>query len=44
VNKRLRELATNLKAFGTSGNGTEPKKTGNNDEQPEKDNPQEPPA
>ena len=42
VNKRLRELATNLKAFGTSGNGTEPKKTGNNDEQPEKDNPKDP--
>jgi predicted ATP-dependent protease len=44
VNKRLRELATNLKAFGTSGNGAEPKKTGDNDERPEKDKPKEPPA
>ena len=42
VNKRLRELATNLKAFGTSGNGAEPKKTGNDDEQPEKDKPKDP--
>lgn len=42
VNKRLRELATNLKAFGTSGNGAEPKKTGNTDEQSEKDKPKEP--
>lgn len=43
VNKRLRELATNLKAFGASGNGTEPKKTGNHDE-PTKDTPKDPPA
>ena len=42
VNKRLRELATSLKAFGTSGNGAEPKKIGNNDEQPEKDKPKDP--
>ena len=41
VNKRLRELATNLKAFGSSGNGAEPKKTDNN-EQAEKDKPKEP--
>jgi ATP-dependent Lon protease len=43
VNKRLRELATNLKAFAASGNGAEPKKS-TNDEQPEKDKPKDPPA
>jgi predicted ATP-dependent protease len=43
VNKRLRELATNLKAFGAGGNGAEPKKS-INDEQPEKDKPKDPPA
>jgi predicted ATP-dependent protease len=42
VNKRLRELATNLKAFGTSGNGAEPKKTTNDDERPETDKPKDP--
>ena len=42
MNKRLRELATNLKAFGTSGNGAEPKKTTNADEQPEADKPKDP--
>ncbi|NOT53586.1 MAG: AAA family ATPase [Deltaproteobacteria bacterium] len=42
VNKRLRELATNLKAFGASGNGADPKKTEKDDEQPEKDKPEDP--
>lgn len=42
VNKRLRELATNLKAFGASGNGADPKKTEKDDEQPEKDKPKDP--
>lgn len=45
VDKRLRELATNLKAFGTSWNGTDTKKpSANADEQPENDKPKEPPA
>ncbi len=42
VNKRLRELATNLKAFSASGNGTEAKKPPNADEQPESDKPKDP--
>jgi ATP-dependent Lon protease len=43
VDKRLRELATNLKAFAASGNGIDAKKTtANADEQPEKDKRQEP--